>query len=64
MRACPIEEAIRRIWCVDMHGLLTNDMGDRLLDYQATYARPAAEVKSWRSEGAGGGSPAPLAWPK
>ena len=50
----PAEEATRRIWCVDVDGLLTNDMGDRLLDYQATYARPAAEVKSWRSEGAAG----------
>jgi malate dehydrogenase (oxaloacetate-decarboxylating) len=43
-------EATRRFWCVDVHGLLTNDMGDRLHDYQATYARPAAEVRSWRSE--------------
>jgi malate dehydrogenase (oxaloacetate-decarboxylating) len=44
------EDAIRRIWCVDVHGLLTNDMGDRLHDYQATYARPAAEVKAWRRD--------------
>jgi malate dehydrogenase (oxaloacetate-decarboxylating) len=44
----PIEEATRRFWLVDAHGLLTCDMGDRLLDYQASYARPAAEVKSWR----------------
>jgi len=36
---------------VDVHGLLVSDMGDRLLDYQATYARPPAEVKSWRGEG-------------
>jgi len=42
------EEATRRFWCVDRHGLLTSDMGDRLHDYQATYARPAAEVKGWR----------------
>ncbi len=56
----PIEEATRRFWCVDVHGLLTNDMGDRLHDYQATYARPAAEVKSWRSEGAGGGLPSAI----
>jgi malate dehydrogenase (oxaloacetate-decarboxylating) len=46
------EEATRRFWCVDVHGLLTTDMGDRLQDYQASYARPAAEVKSWRGEGA------------
>ena len=43
-----IEEATRRIWLVDVHGLLTTDMGDRLHDYQAAYARPAAEVKGWR----------------
>jgi malate dehydrogenase (oxaloacetate-decarboxylating) len=48
----PAEDATRRFWCVDVHGLLTSDMGDRLHDYQATYARPAAEVKSWRREGA------------
>jgi malate dehydrogenase (oxaloacetate-decarboxylating) len=45
------EEAARRFWCVDTHGLLTNDMGDRLHDYQATYARPSAEAKSWKREG-------------
>lgn len=42
------EEATRRFWCVDVHGLLINDMGDRLHDYQASYARLAAEIKSWR----------------
>jgi malate dehydrogenase (oxaloacetate-decarboxylating) len=47
----PIEEATRRFWLVDVHGLLTNDMGDRLHDNQAAYARPAAEVKSWRGLG-------------
>jgi len=45
----PAEDATRRFWCVDVHGLLTHDMGDRLQDYQATYARPSAEVKSWRN---------------
>jgi len=45
------ENAARRFWCVDVHGLLTSDMGDRLQDYQATYARPAAEVRGWRSDG-------------
>jgi len=44
------EDATRRLWCVDVHGLLTSDMGDRLLDHQATFARPAAEVKNWRAE--------------
>jgi malate dehydrogenase (oxaloacetate-decarboxylating) len=46
------EEATRRFWCVDVHGLLTSDMGDRLQDYQATYARPPAEVKSWKRDAA------------
>jgi malate dehydrogenase (oxaloacetate-decarboxylating) len=41
-------EATRRFWCVDVHGLLTSDMGDRLHDYQAAYARPASELKGWR----------------
>jgi malate dehydrogenase (oxaloacetate-decarboxylating) len=49
----PADEATRRFWCVDVYGLLTNDMGDRLHDYQATYARSAAEVKSWRRDGDG-----------
>src|SRR5579863_10122058 len=46
-----LEEATGRFWLVDVHGLLTSDMGDRLHDYQATYARPASEVKSWRGLG-------------
>ena len=41
----------RRFWCVDVHGLLTDDMGDRLRDYQAPYARPAAEVKGRQAAG-------------
>jgi malate dehydrogenase (oxaloacetate-decarboxylating) len=45
-----IEDATRRIWCVDVHGLLIDDMGDRLRDYQAAYARPAAEVGNWKTE--------------
>lgn len=43
------EDATRRFWCVDSDGLLTNDMGDRLHDFQATYARSATEVNSWRT---------------
>jgi malate dehydrogenase (oxaloacetate-decarboxylating) len=42
------EAATRRFWCVDVHGLLTDDMGDRLRDYQATFARSGLEVRSWR----------------
>jgi malate dehydrogenase (oxaloacetate-decarboxylating) len=46
------KDAARRFWCVDLPGLLTDDMDDRLRDYQAAYARPAAEVKGWRHDGA------------
>jgi len=41
------QDAIRRFWCVDLPGLLTDDMGDRLSERQTPYARPAAEVKRW-----------------
>jgi malate dehydrogenase (oxaloacetate-decarboxylating) len=43
-----ISEATRRFWCVDTHGLLVDDMGDELHSYQAPYARPSAEAKSWK----------------
>jgi malate dehydrogenase (oxaloacetate-decarboxylating) len=41
------DQAIRQIWIVDLPGLLTDDMGDGLLDYQGPYARPAAEAAGW-----------------
>lgn len=40
------QEATARIWCVDRYGLLT-DGQDTLRDFQARYARPAAETKDW-----------------
>ncbi len=40
------DEATRRFWCVDTSGLLVSDMGDRLHDYQAAYARPPAELEA------------------
>jgi malate dehydrogenase (oxaloacetate-decarboxylating) len=43
-------EATRQFWCVDADGLLTSDMGDRLQDFQSTFARPAAEVRAWRRD--------------
>jgi malate dehydrogenase (oxaloacetate-decarboxylating) len=49
------EEACRRFWCLDVQGLLTTAMEDRLGDHQATYARPAAECRAWRHEGDGKG---------
>jgi malate dehydrogenase (oxaloacetate-decarboxylating) len=45
------EEATRRFWCVDTEGLLSEDLGTLLHDYQAPYARPAAEVRSWKRFG-------------
>jgi malate dehydrogenase (oxaloacetate-decarboxylating) len=41
------EQATRQIWIVDLPGLLTDDMGDGLLDYQGPYARPVAEAAGW-----------------
>jgi malate dehydrogenase (oxaloacetate-decarboxylating) len=38
------EDATRRIWLVDLPGLLTADMTDGLLDFQRPYARPQEEV--------------------
>ncbi len=45
------EQASARFWLVDADGLLVDDMGDRIHDYQAPYARPAAEVKRWKRNG-------------
>jgi len=42
------EGAVDRFWCVDRHGLITSDMTEHLDEYQAVYARPAAESKGWR----------------
>jgi malate dehydrogenase (oxaloacetate-decarboxylating) len=49
----PLEQASARFWLVDADGLLIDDMGDRVRDYQAPYARPAAEVKRWKRNGPG-----------
>lgn len=42
------EEATRKIWLVDLPGLLTDDMTDGLLDFQRPYARPLDEVTNWK----------------
>jgi malate dehydrogenase (oxaloacetate-decarboxylating) len=47
----PPEDAPARFWLVDANGLLVDDMGDRVHDYQAPYARPASEVKRWKRGG-------------
>lgn len=49
------DDAIRRFWCVDRQGLLTTGMAGQLRDYQVTYARPAAESRSWKHDGNGNG---------
>jgi malate dehydrogenase (oxaloacetate-decarboxylating) len=49
-----LEDATARFWLVDAEGLLTDDMGERLHDYQAPYARPHAEVKRWKRNGSDG----------
>jgi malate dehydrogenase (oxaloacetate-decarboxylating) len=42
------------LWCLDRHGLLTDDMTD-LRDFQVPYARPAAQVGDWPGYGTGSG---------
>lgn len=44
------EQATRQVWLIDKQGLLTDQM-DNLRDYQAGYARPAAQVQGWASNG-------------
>lgn len=39
-----VEEATRRIWLVDLPGLLTAEMKEGLLDYQRPYARDDQEI--------------------
>ncbi|TYA51350.1 NAD-dependent malic enzyme [Aggregatibacter actinomycetemcomitans] len=40
------EEAKKRVWLIDINGLVTDDMPN-LPDYPQEYARPAAEVATW-----------------
>jgi malate dehydrogenase (oxaloacetate-decarboxylating) len=47
--------ATRRFWCLDRHGLLTDERPAELLDFQVPYARPAAEVAAWARPGPGEG---------
>jgi malate dehydrogenase (oxaloacetate-decarboxylating) len=51
------DEAIRRFWCLDRQGLLTNERPADLLDFQVPYARPAAEVAAWARPGPRDGIP-------
>lgn len=50
----PGREATARFWAVDRQGLLVDDQGDRLRDFQVPYARPAREVAGWTPPGPAG----------
>jgi malate dehydrogenase (oxaloacetate-decarboxylating) len=45
------EEAIAQFWLVDREGLLTTDMADDMVDFQAPYARSSGETKNWQRDG-------------
>ena len=47
----PPQEAIRRFWAIDRHGLLTDDRSAEQYDFQRPYARPAAELDRDRGIG-------------
>ena len=49
----PPAEATSRFYALDSRGLLTSDYPGTLRDFQVRYARPAAEVASWRRDGDG-----------
>ncbi len=55
------EDASARLWLVDTEGLLTDDMGERLHDYQAPYARPARRGEALEAQRL---ARAPRTWPK
>ncbi|UTO04691.1 oxaloacetate-decarboxylating malate dehydrogenase [Moraxella sp. FZLJ2107] len=43
------EEAKKRVWLIDINGLVTDDM-ENLPDYQQEYARLASEVAAWQHD--------------
>ncbi|MFQ1062405.1 NAD-dependent malic enzyme [Bordetella trematum] len=59
-----VEDATKRIWLVDLPGLLTQDMNDQLLDFQRPYARPAAEVAGYARISAEAIPSAETRWPE
>ncbi|WP_274572367.1 NAD-dependent malic enzyme [Neisseria leonii] len=52
MQRCGLsrEEAKRRVWLIDINGLVVDDMTN-LPDYQQEYARCADEVATWQRDG-------------
>lgn len=57
------EEATRRIWVVDLPGLLTDEMTDGLLYFQRPYARPATEVAHYKRTPSAPNAEAETRWP-
>ena len=57
------EEATKRIWIVDLPGLLTHDMVDGLLDFQRPYARPIEEVAQYKRTPSAPNTAAETRWP-
>ena len=57
-------QATRQIWIVDLPGLLTEDMGKGLLDYQRPYARPTDEVSGWATTPVAVDPSAAIRWPE
>src|SRR3990167_4626901 len=49
-----MQQAIKQIWCIDKQGLLTDNMGTLLRDYQIPYARPTNEISHWQHSGLNG----------
>ena len=41
------EEALRRFYCLDRKGLITDDRLDSVRDFQVPYAHPATDVDGW-----------------
>jgi malate dehydrogenase (oxaloacetate-decarboxylating) len=41
------KDSHNQFWCCGRKGLLTDDMGDALRDFQVPYARAASEVRDW-----------------
>jgi malate dehydrogenase (oxaloacetate-decarboxylating) len=57
-------QATRQIWIVDLPGLLAEDMGRGLLDYQRPYARPTDEVSGWATTPVAVDPSAAIRWPE
>lgn len=58
-----VEEAVSRIWLVDLPGLLTAEMKDGLLDFQLPYAKSQAEVAGFAKANAPVSIEAKTRWP-